>query len=64
MQVRAPLTVRDAARFLSVCPSLLYSYVERKQIPHNRMIGLSIRFRLSMMAGYGQFSDGFFTMPP
>ena len=35
------LTVRAAARFLSVCPSLLYSYVERKQIPHYGMMGLT-----------------------
>jgi predicted DNA-binding transcriptional regulator AlpA len=26
---------------------LVYSYVERKQIPHFRMMGRAIRFRLS-----------------
>ena len=62
-RLEALLTVRAAARFLGVSPSLLYSYIDRKQIPHNRMMGLSIRFRLSMLAGYGQFSDGCFTMP-
>ena len=35
----APITVKDAARFLGVSPSLVYAYVERKQIPHYRMIG-------------------------
>lgn len=39
--------VKIAARFLSVSPSLVYSYVERKQIPHYRMMGRCIRFRLS-----------------
>jgi len=38
--------VKAAARFLGVSPSLVYAYVERKQIPHYRM-GRSIRFRLS-----------------
>ena len=43
----APITVKDAAQFLGVSPSLVYAYVERKQIPHYRMMGRSIRFRLS-----------------
>ncbi len=43
----APITVKTAARFLGVSPSLVYAYVERKQIPHYRMMGRSIRFRLS-----------------
>ena len=42
----APITVKTAARFLGVSPSLVYAYVERKQIPHYRMMGRSIRFRL------------------
>ena len=42
-----PVDVRTAARFLGVSPSLVYAYVERKQIPHFRMMGRSIRFRLS-----------------
>jgi excisionase family DNA binding protein len=42
-----PLDVKAAARFLGVSPSLVYSYVERKQIPHFRMMGRAIRFRLS-----------------
>ncbi len=40
----APITVKAAARFLGVSPSLVYAYVERKQIPHLRVMGRSIRF--------------------
>ncbi|HEV2234932.1 MAG TPA: helix-turn-helix domain-containing protein [Terriglobia bacterium] len=39
--------VKVAARFLRVSPSLLYAYVERKQIPHFRMMGRCIRFSIS-----------------
>ena len=42
-----PIDVKAAAQFLGVSPSLVYAYVERKQIPHFRMMGRSIRFRLS-----------------
>ena len=42
-----PVDVRTAARFLGVSPSLVYAYVERKQIPHFRMMGRAIRFRIS-----------------
>jgi excisionase family DNA binding protein len=42
-----PVDVKTAARFLGVSPSLVYAYVERKQIPHFRMMGRAIRFRLS-----------------
>ena len=41
-----PVNVKAAARFLGVSPSLVYAYVERKQIPHFRMMGRAIRFRL------------------
>ena len=34
-----PVDVRTAARFLGISPSLVYAYVERKQIPHFRMMG-------------------------
>jgi excisionase family DNA binding protein len=43
----ASVNVKTAARFLGVSPSLVYAYVERKQIPHFRMMGRSIRFSLS-----------------
>ncbi len=49
-----PITVKEAARFLGVSPSLVYAYVERKQIPHYRMMGRSIRFRLSELAEWRQ----------
>jgi excisionase family DNA binding protein len=41
-----PIDVKTAARFLGVSPSLVYAYVERKQIPHFRMMGRAIRFSL------------------
>ena len=43
----ASVNVKTAARFLGVSPSLVYAYVERKQIPHFRMMGRAIRFSLS-----------------
>ena len=49
-----PVTVKTAAQFLGVSPSLVYAYVERKQIPHYRMMGRSIRFRLSELAEWRQ----------
>ena len=45
-----PITVKTAAQFLGGSPSRVYAYVERKQIPHFRMMGRSIRFRLSELA--------------
>jgi excisionase family DNA binding protein len=39
-----PMTVRDAARFLGVSVQTVYLWVERKQIPHLRVMGRSIRF--------------------
>ena len=39
-----PLTVRDAARFLGVSIQTVYLWVERKQIPHLRVMGRNIRF--------------------
>ena len=46
--------VKAAALFLGVSPSLVYSYVERRQIPHYRMMGRAIRFRLSELAEWRQ----------
>ncbi len=45
--------VKAAARFLGVSRSLVYAYVERKQIPHFR-IGRCIRFSLSELAKWRQ----------
>jgi len=39
-----PLTVRDAAKYLGVSPQTVYLWVERKQIPHLRVMGRNIRF--------------------
>lgn len=39
-----PLTVREAAAFLGVSTQTVYLWVERKQIPHLRVMGRNIRF--------------------
>jgi excisionase family DNA binding protein len=39
-----PWTVRQAAQFLGVSPQSVYLWVERKQIPHLRVMGRNIRF--------------------
>ena len=39
-----PLTVQQAAVFLGVSPQTVYLWVERKQIPHLRVMGRNIRF--------------------
>ena len=39
-----PLTVREAAPYLGVSPQTVYLWVERKQIPHLRVMGRNIRF--------------------
>ena len=49
-----PITVKVAARFLGVSLSLVYAYVERRQIPHYRMMGRSIRFRWSELVEWRQ----------
>ena len=49
-----PVDVKTAARFLGVSTSLVYAYVERKQIPHFRMMGRAIRFRLSELEPWRQ----------
>jgi excisionase family DNA binding protein len=42
--VELPLTVKEAAKFLGVSPQTVYLWVERKQIPHLRVMGRNIRF--------------------
>jgi excisionase family DNA binding protein len=49
-----PIDVKTAAHFLGVSASLVYAYVERKQIPHFRMMGRAIRFRLSELERWRQ----------
>ena len=39
-----PLTVREAAVYLGVSAQTVYLWVERKQIPHLRVMGRNIRF--------------------
>src|ERR1700722_18413578 len=39
-----PWNVQQAARFLGVSPQTVYLWVERKQIPHLRVMGRNIRF--------------------
>ena len=39
-----PLKVRDAAVYLGVSVQTVYLWVERKQIPHLRVMGRNIRF--------------------
>ena len=39
-----PLTVREAAVYLGVSIQTVYLWVERKQIPHLRVMGRNVRF--------------------
>jgi excisionase family DNA binding protein len=39
-----PLKVKEAAKYLGVSPQTVYLWVERKQIPHLRVMGRNIRF--------------------
>ena len=39
-----PLTVHQAATYLGVSVQTVYLWVERKQIPHLRVMGRNIRF--------------------
>jgi excisionase family DNA binding protein len=47
-----PLTVREAAKFLGVSPQTVYLWVERKQIPHLRVMGRNIRFLKSELDSF------------
>jgi excisionase family DNA binding protein len=51
-----PWTVREAAKFLGVSPQTVYLWVERKQIPHLRIMGRNIRFLRSNLE---RFRDSF-----
>ena len=44
LKAELPMTVKDAARFLGVSSQTVYLWVERKQIPHLRVMGRNIRF--------------------
>jgi excisionase family DNA binding protein len=43
-QAETPVRVREPAVFLGVSPQTVYLWVERKQIPHLRVMGRNIRF--------------------
>ena len=47
-----PLTVKEAAKFLGVSPQTVYLWVERKQIPHLRVMGRNIRFLKSELDSF------------
>lgn len=47
-----PWNVRQAAEFLGVSPQTVYLWVERRQIPHLRVMGRNIRFLRSDLAGF------------
>ena len=47
-----PLTVPEAARYLGVSPQTVYRWVERKQIPHLRVMGRNIRFLKSDLTSF------------
>jgi excisionase family DNA binding protein len=43
-ETECPMTVKEAAKFLGVSPQTVYLWVERKQIPHLRVMGRNVRF--------------------
>jgi excisionase family DNA binding protein len=47
-----PLNVKEAAKFLGVSPQTVYLWVERKQIPHLRVMGRNIRFLKSELDSF------------
>ncbi|HVB54989.1 MAG TPA: helix-turn-helix domain-containing protein [Candidatus Acidoferrales bacterium] len=47
-----PMTVREAAKFLGVSQQTVYLWVERKQIPHLRVMGRNIRFLKSELVSF------------
>jgi excisionase family DNA binding protein len=47
-----PLNVKEAAKFLGVSPQTVYLWVERKQIPHLRVMGRNIRFLRSELDSF------------
>lgn len=51
-QDQYPMTVREAAKFLGVSQQTVYLWVERKQIPHLRVMGRNIRFLKSELAAF------------
>ena len=50
-----PVDVTTPARFLGISTSLVYAYIERRQIPHFRMMGRAIRFSTELEKWRRQF---------
>ena len=68
-----PFTVRDAAVYLGVSAQTVYVWVERKQIPHLRVMGRNIRFLKSDLEPFratfkqpagASINERFFLPPP
>ena len=51
-ELEPPMRVKDAAKFLGVSPQTAYLWVERKQIPHLRVMGRNIRFLKSDLESF------------
>lgn len=47
-----PMTVREAAKFLGVSQQTVYLWVERRTIPHFRVMGRNIRFLKSDLVSF------------
>lgn len=47
-----PMTVKDAAKYLGVSPQTVYLWVERRRIPHLRVMGRNIRFLKSDLRSF------------
>jgi excisionase family DNA binding protein len=47
-----PVNVKEAAKFRGVSPQTVYLWVERKQIPHLRVMGRNIRFLKSDLESF------------
>jgi excisionase family DNA binding protein len=47
-----PMTVREAAKFLGVSRQTVYLWVERRAIPHFRVMGRNIRFLKSDLVSF------------
>ena len=50
--IEPPMSVKEAAKFLGVSPQTVYLWVERKQIPHLRVMGRNIRFLKSDLESF------------
>ena len=53
-----PIGVRAAAQFLGVYTQTVYLWVERRQIPHYRVMGRNIRFLQSLTSARTEAVSG------